>query len=71
MGRGLVTTAVGFFVTKAAWEVDRDDARGFDRALRELAAHAQGRFVVLAVGVGLIAYGVFCILSFRYQELED
>ncbi len=69
MGRGLVTIAVGFFVAKAAWEVDREDARGFDRALRELATHEQGQYFVIAAGLGLIAYGVFCILSFRHQEL--
>ncbi len=70
VGRGFVTAAVGFFVSKAAWEVDRDDARGFDRALRELAAHDYGRYAVIAAGVALIAYGVFCIMSFRYQELD-
>jgi len=70
VGRGFVTGAVGFFVAKAAWEVDRDDARGFDRALREVAAHDNGRYLVLAAGVALIAYGVFCIMSFRYQELD-
>ena len=70
VGRGFVTAAVGFFVSKAAWEVDRDDARGFDRALRELAAHDYGRYAVIAAGVALIAYGVFCIMSFRHQELD-
>lgn len=70
VGRGFVTAAVGFFVSKAAWEVDTEDARGFDRALREVAAKDNGRFVVLAAGVALIAYGVFCVLSLRHQELE-
>lgn len=70
VGRGFVTAAVGFFVSKAAWEVDRDDARGFDRALRELAANDYGRYAVIAAGVALIAYGVFCIMSFRHQELD-
>ena len=70
VGRGFVTAAVGFFVSKAAWEVDRDDARGFDRALREVAAHDYGRYLVLVAGVALIAYGVFCIMSFRHQELK-
>ena len=70
VGRGFVTAAVGFFVSKAAWDVDRDDARGFDRALRELAAHDSGRYAVIAAGVALIAYGVFCIMSFRHQELD-
>lgn len=71
IGRGLVTAAVGFFIAKAAWEVDKDDARGFDRALRELATHDQGRYFVIFAGVALIAYGVFCIVSFRRQELKS
>ncbi len=71
VGRGFVTAAVGFFVSKAAWEVDTEDARGFDRALREVAAKDHGRFVVLVAGVALIAYGIFCVLSLRHQELES
>jgi succinate dehydrogenase hydrophobic anchor subunit len=70
VGRGFVTAAVGFFVSKAAWEVDKEDARGFDRALREVATHEFGRYTVLAAGVALIAYGVFCIMSLRHQELD-
>ncbi|HUF99563.1 MAG TPA: DUF1206 domain-containing protein [Ilumatobacter sp.] len=71
VGRGFVTLAIGFFISKAAWEFDRDDARGFDRALREVATTDIGRNVVLAAGVAFIAYGVFCILSLRHQELDS
>lgn len=70
LGRGLVTAAVGLFVLQAAWTVDRSDARGFDRALRELASRSGGGLLVAACGVALIAYGFFCWLSLPYQELE-
>jgi hypothetical protein len=70
LGRGLVTVAVGVFVIQAAWTVDRSDARGFDRALRELASRSGGGSLVIACGVALIAYGFFCWLSVPYQELE-
>jgi uncharacterized protein DUF1206 len=70
-GRGIVTLLVGVFVTKAAIEVDTDDARGFDRSLREVATHWLGTFAVATAAVGLIAYGVFCLVSIRHQELKD
>jgi hypothetical protein len=70
LGRGLVTSAVGVFVLQAAWTVDRSDARGFDRALRELASRDGGGTLVAACGVALVAYGLFCWLSLPYQELE-
>ena len=70
-GRGVVTVLVGFFVTKAALEVDPDDARGFDRALREAATSSFGALCVAAAGVGLVVYGVFCFISIRHQQLKD
>lgn len=70
MGRGFVTSAVGWFVLQAAWQVDREDARGFDRALRELASTDAGRFLVSLAGLALIVYGIYCILSLRHRELE-
>ncbi len=69
VGRGFVTSAVGYFVTKSAWEVDQSDARGFDRALREVATTDIGRPLVLIAGLALVAYGIFCILSLRHREL--
>lgn len=70
VGRGLVTAAVGWFVVQAAWQVDGDDARGFDRALREVATTGPGGIVVSIAGLALIVYGVYCILSLRHRELE-
>jgi hypothetical protein len=69
-GRGVVTVLVGFFVTKAAIEADTDDARGFDRALREVATSDLGTLAVATAAAGLVVYGLFCFVSMRHQELK-
>lgn len=71
IGRGIVTGLVGFFVARAAVRFDPDDARGFDRTLRQVAGTSTGSFLVLVCAAGLITYGLFCLASHRFRELED
>lgn len=71
IGRGIVTALVGFFVLRSAIRFDPDDARGFDRALREAAGTSIGSILVLVCAIGLIAYGVFCFLSHRFRSLSE
>jgi hypothetical protein len=71
LGRGLVTFLVGLFVTVAAVRVDPDEARGFDRALRSVAETSWGTYVVGAAAIGLITYGLFCLVSLRHRDLVD
>ena len=71
IGRGVATAAVGYFVARAAVVYDADDARGFDRALREVAHHRLGGWLVTLVGVALMLYGVFCVASVRYVRLDS
>ena len=71
IGRGFVTAAVGFFVVRAAWQVDSSDARGFDRALREVATTSIGTVLVTVTGAALMVYGVYCIVSLRHRRLGD
>ncbi len=70
IGRGLGTAAVGAFVIGAAWTTDPDDARGLDQALRELATMTYGGVAVIASGVALIGYALFCWTSLRHRKLE-
>ena len=71
IGRGVVTMLVGYFVLRSAIRFDSNDARGFDQSLRQVAGTTLGTSVVFACAVGLIAYGMFCFASYRFQSLKD
>lgn len=71
IGRGVVTVLVGFFVVRAAWFFDASEARGFDQTLSDVATTAAGTVLVLACAFGLVAYGTFCLVSYRFRSLEE
>lgn len=70
IGRGIVTALVGIFVVGAAIQFDPEDARGFDQSLRAVAGTGIGSALVVIAGLGLIAYGAFCLASYRFRNLE-
>jgi hypothetical protein len=67
--RGVVFAMVGFFLTKAALEYDPAEAVGIDGALAKLAAESYGTWLLSAVAVGLLAYGLFSLVQARYREV--
>jgi hypothetical protein len=67
--RGVVWSIVGGFLTVAAFQSDRDDAKGLDGSLREVATHAWGDTLLAVTAVGLAIYGLYCIVSSRHQVL--
>jgi len=71
IGRGIVTVFVGFFLVRAAVNFDSSDARGFDQSLRQVAGTGIGSAVVLSCAIGLVAYGAFCLVSYRFRSLSD
>lgn len=70
IGRGLGMGLIGFFLISAAVTYDPDEGTGLDGALRRLATESLGLLVVLAVGLGFAAYGLFCLSTFTHRELE-
>jgi hypothetical protein len=70
VGRGIALGCIGFFLVRAALKYRADEATGLDGALRRLAEESWGVALVAVVGVGLAAYGVFCLLTFPYRRLE-
>jgi len=69
VAKGLALLTVGVLLVVAAIKVDPEDAGGLDAALDGLIALPLGPFVCGGIGVGLIAYGVFLVLSARYRRL--
>lgn len=67
--RGIVFGVVGFFIVRAAWEYDPDDAIGLDGALAKLAHAEYGSLLLGAVAAGLLAYALFCLVQARYRRV--
>ena len=71
VGRGVAIGLIGFFLLRAAINVDPQEATGLDGALRRLTAEWWGLVVVAAVALGFIAYGLFCLATFTRRRLES
>ena len=70
IGRGIGVGLVGFFLLRAAVTYNADEATGLDGALRRMVLEPWGIAVVLVVGVGFAAYGLFCVATFTHRELR-
>ena len=70
VGRGIGIGLIGFFLLRAAVTYDPQQATGLDGALRLLAVASWGRVVVVVVGAGFVAYGLFCSTTFTHRRLQ-
>ena len=68
--RGVVFGVIGVFLVQAALQSDPDEARGLGGALQTLARQPLGPYILGAVAIGLVAYGVFMFVMARYREIE-
>jgi hypothetical protein len=69
LARAVVFCLIGLFLVKAAWEYDPKQARGLDGALLEVAQRPYGEFLLTAVGIGLLAYALYCFVQARYRRI--
>ena len=70
IAKGIALIIVGLLRIAAALSSDADIAGGLDGALQALLAHSYGTVLVTEVGVGFIAYGIFCLFRARYARLD-
>jgi Domain of Unknown Function (DUF1206) len=70
VGRGIAMGLIGFFLVRAAVTFKAAEATGLDGALRRLALESWGVIVVAVVGLGLMAYGLFCVVTFTRRRLQ-
>jgi hypothetical protein len=70
LARGLVFGLIGVFLTKAAIEFDAQEAIGLDGALRKLAQQSHGQWLLGVTALGLIAYGIYCLVDARYRDVS-
>jgi hypothetical protein len=69
VARGLVWAIVAWFLVKAAWEYDPNEAVGLDGALAKLLHRDYGEPLLAVVAAGLAAYGLFCFAQAKYREV--
>jgi len=66
--RGVVYILIGSFFSLAAYYHDPDQAGGLQKAFRFLMEQNYGQYLLAAVGVGLITYGIFCAVEARFRQ---
>jgi hypothetical protein len=70
VGRGIAIGTIGFFLLRAAITFDASEATGLDGALRRFALNPWGVLLVAVVGIGFVAYGIFCLGTFTRRRLQ-
>jgi hypothetical protein len=68
-GRAVMMVLIGFFVTRAAWRANANEAAGLDGALRQASGTTIGAVLVFVVAIGLIVYGAYCVISAPRKRL--
>jgi hypothetical protein len=69
VAKGVAVGVVGILVVVAAFTLDASKSTGLDGALRSLAALPFGMVILVVIGVGLIAYGVYSFVRARRARL--
>ena len=68
IAKGIALVIVSVLLIVAAVNTDADAAGGLDGAVDALLALPYGPMLVAAVGVGFIAYGLFCLFRARFAR---
>ncbi|XUM02623.1 DUF1206 domain-containing protein [Streptomyces venezuelae ATCC 10712] len=69
VGRGLVLAAVGVSGVKAAIEFNPDEAKGMDDAIRSFAQTPAGPWLLIAVAVTLVLFGLFSFGQAKWRDV--
>jgi hypothetical protein len=70
VARAVVFFIVGLFLIQAAWYARAEEARGLGGALRALAQQPYGPYILGAVALGLVAYGLYMFVEARYRRMR-
>ncbi len=69
VARAIVFAVVGWFLVKAAYEFDPNDAVGLDGVLTKILDAAYGPWLLGFVALGLIAFGAYSVSEARYRKI--
>ncbi len=69
IAKGIALGAVGALITYAAVTADPDKAEGLDGAVQSLLDLPGGQVIVVLVGIGFAAYGLYSFVRARYARM--
>lgn len=70
VARFVVFALIGIFIAKAAIDYNPKDAIGLDGALQKLAHASYGPYLLGLTAVGLVAYGIYCLVDARLRDVS-
>lgn len=68
VAKGIAIVVVGILFIVAAVKLDPNEASGLDGALKSLLQLPFGQWILIAVGAGLICYGVYSFARARFAQ---
>ncbi len=68
--RGVTFVLIGIFFVQAALTADPGQAKGLSAAFETLLQQPYGRWLLAAVALGFICYGIYCFSYARYRRFE-
>ena len=70
VAEGIVFCTIGVLVMVAAVQYDPDKAKGLDGALKTLAGESYGRWLLVFIAIGLLAYGVYGLAEAKLRRIS-
>ena len=70
ISQGVVFGIIGVLVMIAAVQYEPDKAKGLDGALKTLAGQPYGRWLLVFIAVGLLAYGVYGLAEAKLRRIS-
>ena len=69
IAKGVALGVVGGLLSYAALTFERQNVQGLDGALQAILAQPFGRFLLTAVALGFVSFGLFAMLQSRYRRM--
>ena len=69
--RAVVYGLIAWFLARAALAGDEDRAGGLGKALETLQSQPWGSWMLVAAGLGLVCYGLYCFVVARYCDASS
>ncbi|GIF03544.1 DUF1206 domain-containing protein [Actinoplanes siamensis] len=69
LAKGTAYAIAGVLFVTAAVTYDPDKARGLDAALKTLAGHPWGVWLLVLIAAGIAAFGAYCFAQAKYRKI--